>query len=49
VETVERNFVEAEICMMIPDTDEFVESGVSVPPVFELLAVSFYSEINGWI
>jgi hypothetical protein len=49
METVEGNLVEKEICMMIPDTYVFVESGVSVAPVFELLAVSFYREINGWI
>jgi hypothetical protein len=46
MEGVERNFVEEEVCVVVPDGHVFVSGGVLFAPGFELLAVSLYGEID---
>ena len=46
VEGVEGDFVEEEVCVVVPDGDVVVEGGILVAPLFELGAVSFYCEVD---
>ena len=45
VEGVEGDFVEEEVCVVVPDGDVLVYGGVVFAPEFELLAIAFEGEI----